>query len=56
MIETGRFIINEGNKVGTIVMNLSKAFDTLNHNLFICKLKVYGFDTFKAIFLIDTKE
>ena len=51
MIETCRFIINEGNKVGAIVMNLSKAFDTLNHNLFICKLKVYGFDTNALTFI-----
>ena len=51
MIETCRFIINEGNKVGAIVKNLSKAFDTLNHSLFIYKLKVYGFDTNALIFI-----
>ena len=42
-------------------MHISKAFDTLNHNLLLCKLKAYGFDTnalnlSKAIFLVDTKE
>ena len=38
-------MINKGNKVGTIVMNFSKAFDTLNHNRLQCKPKAYGFDT-----------
>ena len=44
MIETWRAVLNKGNKVGAIVMDLSKAFDTLNHNLLLCKLKAYGFN------------
>ena len=44
MIETWRAILNKGNKVGAIIMDLSKAFDTLNHNLLLCKLKAYGFN------------
>ena len=44
MIETLCSMLNKGNKVGAIVMNLSKAFNILNHNL-LCKLKVNGFDT-----------
>ena len=31
------------NKVGAIFMNLSKAFDTLNHDLLIAKHEAYGF-------------
>ena len=40
-----RSMLNKGNKIGTIVMNLSKAYDMLNHNLLLFKLKVYGFNT-----------
>ena len=39
MIETWRAMLNKGNKFGAIIIDLSKAFDTLNHNLLLCKLK-----------------
>ena len=31
-------------KVEAVVMDLSKVFDTLSDNFFLCKLKAYGFD------------
>ena len=43
MIETWRAMLNNSKKVGAIVMDLSKAFDTLNLNLLLWKLKAYGF-------------
>ena len=42
MTETWRAILNKGNKTGAIIMHLSKAFDTLNHKLLLCKSKAYG--------------
>ena len=48
MIETRWSMLNKSNKVGAIGMDLSKVFDTLNHNL-LCKLKVYGFNTNTSI-------
>ena len=45
-IKLWRSMLNRSNKVGAIVMKLSKAFDTLNYiTSFYGNLKVYDFDT-----------
>ena len=44
MIGTRAYMLNKGNKAEAIVMDLSKAFDTLNHNLQCKNLKGYGFN------------
>ena len=44
MIGTWRAMLNKGNIFGVIIMDFSKAFDTLNHNLLLWKLKACGFN------------
>ena len=43
ILENVKEVLDQGNSVKTIFMDLSKAFDTLNHDLLIAKLKAYGF-------------
>ena len=43
MIENWKKQLDNGEKVGVIFMDLSKAFDTINHSLLLSKLKAYGF-------------
>ena len=44
IIESFWVLLNKGQKVGAIIMDLSKTFDTLNHKLLLKKLQAYGFD------------
>ena len=43
MIEKWKQALEKGKKVGAIFMDLSKVFDTLNHNLLLAKLDACGF-------------
>ena len=52
MTETWRPMLNTDNKVGAVVMDLLNVFATLNHNLILYKLNVYGFDI-KALTFIE---
>ena len=42
MIEKWKRALDENMKVGAIFMDLSKAFDNLNHRFLLAKLKAYG--------------
>ena len=53
MIEKWKHALDKGRKVGTIFMDLSKAFDTLNENLLLAKLSAYGF-SFNAIKFVQS--
>ena len=43
MIEKWKHALDRGKKIVTIIMDLSKAFDTLNYNLLLAKLNACGF-------------
>ena len=50
-IQTWKTHLNKGKKIGAIFMDLSKAFDTIDHNLLLAKMNAYGFSTKSLSFI-----
>ena len=44
LLEKWKVTMDNHGYAGSIIMDLSKAFDTINHELLVAKLDAYGFD------------
>ena len=53
LIEKWKQIIDNKGYGAAILMDLSKAFDTINHELLIAKLHVYGFATESLLIILS---
>ena len=53
LIQKWQAELDSGGYVGTILMDLSKAYDCLSHDLLIAKLEAYGLDVDSLNFLLD---
>ena len=53
LLEKWKLILDKQGYAGAIIMDLSKAFDTINHELLLAKLHAYGFDK-KALLMINS--
>ena len=52
-LEKWKYTLDNKGYAGAVLMDLSKAFDTINHELLIAKLHAYGFSRSSLILILD---
>ena len=55
-VEEWKLALDKGETVGYILMDLSKAFDSIPHGLLIAKLYVYGMSVQSSNYILDRKQ
>ena len=53
MLDKWKDTLDKGKHVGAVFMDLSKTFDTINHDLLIAKLEAYGFSNNALLFMVS---
>ena len=53
MLEKWKDTLDKSKYAGSVFMDLSEAFDTINHDLLLAKLEAYGFSNNALLFILS---